>query len=212
MAAAELSRAETPDLSRSASRPLRLLFISARPQMCRAALPRACLPRRSSDSTIAELKQHLQATYPGLPAPSSQRLIFEGRLLGDDERLREVLASSRLPASEPRRMHLAIRGQSATTETHTSADDGTPKSSQQNQRPSSSTPPLPSSSPPRLTNHLPAQHPAILAPQPAHTSAMHTYGSNGVYGYPYAPAAYQYPPLSVSTPPAMLSAARHSSV
>lgn len=159
-----------------------------------------CSPLRS-DTTISALKLHLQSTYPSSPSPSSQRLIFEGRLLGDEERLGDILASSRLPSHEPRKMHLAIRGQSVTqSETITKADDGRPRSStQQQQRPSSSTPPFPSSSPPQLTNHLTAAHnPSILYPQPAHTGAMY-----GAGGYPFAPpAAYPhhaaYPPLSVA--------------
>jgi hypothetical protein len=72
-------------------------------------------------STVRDLKAHLATAYPSRPNEASQRLIFDGRLLANDEVLSAVLES--VP-TERRIIHLAVRGASAATPTSVKKREG----------------------------------------------------------------------------------------
>uniref|UniRef100_A0A1I8IGG7 Ubiquitin-like domain-containing protein n=1 Tax=Macrostomum lignano TaxID=282301 RepID=A0A1I8IGG7_9PLAT len=56
---------------------------------------------------VSELKQHLSQVYPGRPAADTQRIVYAGRLLGNEEPLGQALGQSQAPA---RVVHLVLPG------------------------------------------------------------------------------------------------------
>jgi len=68
-------------------------------------------------SSIAQLKSRLAVEYPGSPAPTTQKLIFSGRLLQDTDIIADILSQVRARslscAATPRRAFGAHRGDCA---------------------------------------------------------------------------------------------------
>uniref|UniRef100_A0A1I8JBP2 Ubiquitin-like domain-containing protein n=1 Tax=Macrostomum lignano TaxID=282301 RepID=A0A1I8JBP2_9PLAT len=56
---------------------------------------------------VSELKQHLSQVYPGRPAADTQRIVYAGRLLDNEEPLGQALGQSQAPA---RVVHLVLPG------------------------------------------------------------------------------------------------------
>jgi hypothetical protein len=66
-----------------------------------ASAPSPLTLRVPAASSVAELKARVSSEHPLRPPISAQRLIFAGRLLGDEERLDNVLPSHHVSLPAP---------------------------------------------------------------------------------------------------------------
>ena len=85
-------------MAEAAGRPERVSLIIKSPSIAESDSLRLQVPL---NGTVRQIKEALQQQHPEHPAPSTQRLIFAGRLLQDSSNTADVLRQVRAPRHTP---------------------------------------------------------------------------------------------------------------
>lgn len=156
--------------------------------------------QQKSNATVADLQSHLHADYPSHPSPSSQRLIYNGRLLTVNERMNEIFDEDE---NGEKIVHLAVRSRTGendvkkeeTTNTVTEEKNEPVERTQKVESPKSTVDETKSSENPAVTVNSTQSTPSNSTSPPLpflpFASSYPYYNPYApYYSYPYLPSAY----------------------